>query len=200
MPNPRSLLIIWVALSVAACDRSAIVQPELRSTAWGASRSIGDGDDPLYVADVDALYSAVNNPGNAGAVILLAPGTYVLSAKNGSGVARPNGGRLELQPDMSLSGVAGDRSAVVIDMAGLPGPSFNAALGKTGGIRVGRGANSIAWLTIVGNANSAANIETDLADAHPTRVTAAHLSAHGSFRGIDVRNTGAAMSGRSICR
>src|SRR5512146_1732982 len=119
MPNPRSLLIIWVALSVAACDRSAIVQPELRSTAWGASRSIGDGDDPLYVADVDALYSAVNNPGNAGAVILLAPGTYVLSAKNGSGVARPNGGRLELQPDMSLSGVAGDRSAVVIDMAGL---------------------------------------------------------------------------------
>jgi hypothetical protein len=78
----------------------------------------------LTVTDVEQLYAAVNNPENAGSDILLAPGTYVLSAVDGTGAPRPNGGRIELQQDMSLYGDAGDRSAVVIDAGALPASSF----------------------------------------------------------------------------
>jgi hypothetical protein len=53
-------------------------------------------------------------------------------------------------------------------------------------------------MTIVGNPNSAAGVETDLADSHPTQVTVAHVVESQSIRGVDVRNTGAAMSGRRI--
>jgi len=103
-----------------------------------------------------------------------------------------------MQPGMSLVGLVGDRAAVVIDMSGLPLSSFNVALGRTAGIRIGRGSNSVEWLTILGNPNSAAGIETDLADANPTDVVVAHVVAHESLRGVDVRNTTAAMSGRVI--
>ena len=197
MSIPRALVIALIALSAASCDRSGILQPTERTPRSAAPRDVGSGV-LLAVADVDHLYAAVNDPGNAGAALVMAPGTYVLTARDGNGVARPNGGRLELQPGMSLTGVSGDRSAVVIDMSALPGASFNAAVGKSGGIRVGRGSNAVEWLTIVGNPNAAAGIETDLADASPTWITVAHIVASGSIRGIDVRNTGAAMSGRSI--
>jgi hypothetical protein len=89
-------------------------------------------------------------PPIAGAVVVLAPGTYTLSA-NGRMGAHPNGGRLELQPDMSLFGVAGDRSAVVIDTSGLSAASLNVSFGRTGPIRVGRGSNAVEWLTVLGN-------------------------------------------------
>jgi hypothetical protein len=151
----------------------------------------------LAVSDIEALYAAVNNSANAGARIVLAPGTYVLSTTSG-GTPRPNGGRLELQPGMSLSGVAGDRSAAVIDMSHLPNASFNASFGKTGGIRVGRGAQAIEWLTLAGNVNSAAAIETDLSDGQPTQLTVAHILTYGSIRGMDIRNLGVAMSGRRV--
>jgi len=190
------LIAATVSLAVAACDRAAILQPEQRAAPPAAVRSVTG--DPIRVADVEQLYAAVNDPENAGAVVLLAPGTYVLSAKDPGDSPRPNGGRLELQPDMSLSGVSGDRAAVVIDMSLLPGSSFDASLGKSSGIRVGRGANAVEWLTIVGNPNAAASIETDLADAYPTQVGIAHVVAHGSIRGVDVRNTGAAMAGRAV--
>ena len=98
---------------------------------------------------------------------------------------------------MSLSGVAGDRSAVAIDFSTLPAASFNVA-GKSGGIRIGRGNNTVEWLTILGNPNSAAGVETDLVDTHPPQVAIAHIVAHASIRGVDVRNSGVAMNGRSI--
>ncbi len=69
----------------------------------------------LHIADVEQLYAAVNDAANEGAAIILAPGTYVLSATDAAGVARTNAGRLELQRDMSLYGVTDERSAVVID-------------------------------------------------------------------------------------
>lgn len=196
MPSPRSLLIALVGLAAASCDRATILQPGQRSAPAAASRTVADLT--IHVADVEQLYDAVNDPGNAGAAVLLAPGIYILSVKDAANVARPNGGRLELQPDMSMSGVSGDRAAVVIDLSKLPGSSFNASFGKTGGIRVGRGGNSVDWLTIVGHPAAAASIETDLADAYPTWIGIAHVVAHGSIRGVDVRNIGAAMDGRSI--
>jgi len=193
----RSLVIAFVGLSIVACDHATVVQPAQRSPTNAAARTLGGGV-MLDVGDVEALYAAVNDPAHVGAEIVLASGTYVLTANNPAGVPRPNGGRLELQPDMSLSGVSGDRSAVVIDMSSLPGSSFNASVGKTAGIRIGRGTNAVEWLTIAGNPNSTAGVETDLADASPTQITLAHLLAHGSIRGLDVRNSGVAMSGRSI--
>jgi hypothetical protein len=197
MSHLRSTLVVLVSLS-AACDRATILQPESGRAAATAARTAVASSVSLGVADVEQLYRAVNDPHNAGAAIVLAPGIYVLSARDANGAARPNGGRLELQPDMSLTGVANDRSAVVIDMSTLPAASFTVTLGKTSGIRVGRGSNSVEWLTILGNPNSGAGVETDLADLQPADVTIAHVLAHGSIRGIDVRNTGDAMAGRRI--
>ena len=195
MPNTRSVLLALVGTVVAACDRATIVQPERRTPATAASRTVAAG--ALAVTDVEQLYAAVNDPANAGAAIVLAPGTYVLSATNSGGVARPNGGRLELQRDMSLSGVSGDRAAVVIDFSALPAASFN-VLGKTSAIRIGRGNNTVEWLTILGNPSSSAGVETDLVDAYPPQAAIAHVVAHESIRGVDVRNSSVAMNGRSI--
>jgi hypothetical protein len=70
--------------------------------------------EEITVSNVEDLYNAVNNPANAGTALILARGLYRLSANDPDGAPRPLGGRLELQPDMSLQGVEGDRSAVVI--------------------------------------------------------------------------------------
>ncbi|NWG27436.1 MAG: hypothetical protein HXY48_02750 [Ignavibacteriaceae bacterium] len=115
-----------------------------------------------------------------------------------SGNPRPNGGRLELQQDMSLSGVTNDRSAVVINASGLPNASFLVAFGRTGPIRIGLGNNSIEWLTILGNDRAAGGIETDLSGTPTTRIRVAHVVSGGSLRGVDVRNIGATMVGRRI--
>ena len=152
----------------------------------------------LTVTNVDQLYAAVNNAANAGADILLAPGTYVLSALDGTGAARPNGGRLELQQDMSLYGDASDRSAVVIDAGSLPAASFNVSFGRTAAVRIGRGTNTIESLTINGNAAAAAGIATELTGTPTTNVRVANVLARGSSRGVDVRNVGAPMIGRRI--
>jgi hypothetical protein len=99
---------------------------------------------------------------------------------------------------MSLSGVTNDRSAVVIDASGLPNSSFLVAFGRTGPVRIGRGNNSIEWLTIMGNEFAAGGIETDLTGTPTTEIKVAHVVSGGSLRGIDVRNIGATMVGRRI--
>lgn len=157
----------------------------------------------IDVADVEQLYSAVNDPENEGVAITLAPGTYVLSASNAAGVARPNAGRLELQQDMSLYGLAGDRSAVVIDATGLPASSMNLPLpqaptNRTAPVRIGRGSNAIEWLTVLGNPAAAAGVAAELVGTLTARVRVAHIVSGGTSRGIDVRNVGAAMAGRRI--
>jgi hypothetical protein len=152
----------------------------------------------LAVTNVEQLYAAVNNPANAGTDIVLAPGTYVLSTTDSSGAARPNGGRLELQRDMSLYGDAGNRSAVVIDASALPVSSFNVSFGRTAPVRIGRGSNTIESLKIAGNPAAAAGIATELTSAATTNIRVAHVVAGGSSRGLDIRNVGAAMIGHRI--
>src|SRR5262249_22109115 len=93
------------------------------------------------VSNVEELYTAVNNPANAGATLVLAPGTYWLSATDPNNVPRPNGGRIEFQTDMSIMGVEGDRSLVVINASGLPASSFptttnGVATGPNGAVRM----------------------------------------------------------------
>ena len=153
----------------------------------------------VNVANIEELYTAVNNPANAGNQIVLAPGVYMLSVNGAGGVARPNGGRLELQENMSLKGVVGDRSAVVIDAANLPLSSFNSAppVPLTAAIRMGRGTNAIEWLTARNAVNGNANIGTDIASAM-TNIRVAHIASTNSQRGLDCRNFGAAQAGRTI--
>jgi hypothetical protein len=147
----------------------------------------------VYVTTVEQLYTAVNDPANAGAAVVLAPGIYSLSRTYPAGDVRPYAGRLELQKDMSLYGVAGDRAAVVIDARGLPSRSFTdflPAQQRTGVIRIGRGSNTIEWLTVIGRPEAAAGIATELPGADSTQIRVAHVVSGGSSRGVDVRNAG----------
>ena len=153
----------------------------------------------VHVSDVEALYTAVNNPGNAGKTIEPAPGTYHLTRLNPLGVARPNGGRLELQEDMSMSGVNGHPDQVVIDSSDpVNGPTFNLGPGVNAGtIRMGRGRQTVEWLTVVGGEKSAGGVQTDLVGATPV-LRIAHVVSRGSVRGIDVRNLGPEGAGRTL--
>ena len=154
--------------------------------------------DKVLVSDVESLYAAVNDPGNAGATIVPAPGSYHLTRLDPLGAARPNGGRLELQANMSMSGVTGHRDEVVIDSSDpVNGPSFVIAGGNAGTIRMGRGRQTVEWLTVVGGVNSAAGVQTDLVGGTPV-LRIAHVVCTGSVRGIDVRNLGPAGAGRSL--
>ena len=154
---------------------------------------------PLIVFTVEQLYSAVNDPQNAGKQIVLAPGVYFLSVNGPGGVPRPNGGRLELQQNMSLLGEVDDRDAVVIDAANLPRTSFVAPpVPLTAAIRLGRGSNSIEWLTVRNAVNGNANIGTDVNTTTTAFIRIAHIASTNSARGTDVRNFGPGAAGRML--
>ena len=96
----------------------------------------------VHISNVEQLYSAVNDPANAGVTLRLAPGTYMLSTIDSKGAMRPKGGRIELQMNMSMVGVAGDKDAVVIDASDLPISSFpqtvdGVATGPNAAVRMG---------------------------------------------------------------
>jgi hypothetical protein len=197
--NWRWLCVVSPLLAASCDDNSgrltAPYSAQVRGPLGAAPDIVGT---VLHVSTVEELYAAVNEVANAGAAIVLAPGTYVLSATNAGGTARVNGGRLELQPDMSLYGLTGDRSAVVIDARALPTISFNVSFGRTGPIRIGRGSNAVEWLTVLGPPTAAAGIATELTGTPTTRIRVAHVFSSGPSRGVDVRNAGATMIGRQI--
>jgi hypothetical protein len=152
----------------------------------------------VNVSSVEQLYRAVATPANAGATVVLAPGPYVLTVLDPVGAATL--GRLELQPNMSLSGVPGHPEDVIIDSSGLEMSSFAVPGGNTGTIRIGRGQQSVEWLTVIGGAASAAGVETDLTGPGdpPPVLRIAHVIARDGIRGIDVRNLGPAEAGRVL--
>jgi len=198
-PASRVYIAAAIAALITGCnDASHITEPARPFPGVASQHASTSAGTVVRVADVDHLYAAINDPANAGASILLAPGTYVLSAKDASGVSRPNAGRIELQQDMSVSGLAGDRAAVTIDATALPAASFPTSFGRTGVMRIGRGSNAVEWLTIAGNPLAAASVETDLGGTSDAWVRVAHVVAGNSARGFDVRNVGAAMAGRRL--
>lgn len=157
----------------------------------------------IPVSDVESLYSEVNNPANAGATLVLAPGAYHLSAVDPGNVARPKGGRIELQPDMSLKGVEGDQAAVIISAYDLPASSFPAngvIAGPNAAIRMGLGHNSLEWLTVLDARFAQANIDSGLQvlDPAPAYVRLHHVSSSGSVRGVNVLNFGPLASNQVI--
>lgn len=153
----------------------------------------------VFVSDIEQLYSAVNDPGNLGAQIVLAPGIYSLSRFAPGTIERPNRGRLELQENMSLVGVVGDRSAVVIDASLLPQASYQGGGPPlTGAIRLGRGRNSIEWITVRNATVGSAAIEADLIWPGVAEIRIASIASTGNIRGLDIRNFGPASSGETI--
>ncbi|MEJ7769319.1 MAG: hypothetical protein WKF89_15980 [Chitinophagaceae bacterium] len=152
----------------------------------------------ISVSNIGQLYRAVNDSANAGYLIVLAPGTYLLDS------TFPNGGRIEFQQDMTLEGQTNHPEEVIIDASSLPGTSFNPPLNfpaaRTGAIRMGRGVNSIEWLTVKGNSNAQALsvIDTDLIWAGISRVKIAHSIVTGGRIGIDIRNVGPSSMRRTI--
>ncbi len=153
----------------------------------------------VNVTNIEELYSAVNDPQNAGTQIVIAPGLYMLSENNPRNVARPNGGRIDLLENMSLRGVVGDREAVVIDAINLPPGSYSTpTIDKSGAIRMGRGTNAVEWLTIRNAVNGNGGIETEIAWPGTAYIRIAHIVSTGNLRGIDLRNLGADEAGRVI--
>src|SRR5262245_135148 len=66
--------------------------------------AVAQAQPVLNVSNLEGLYAAVNNPANAGAIVVMASGTYTLTAKDLNNQPRPNGGRLVLQSGMALVG------------------------------------------------------------------------------------------------
>ncbi|MDT8069716.1 MAG: hypothetical protein ROO76_16260 [Terriglobia bacterium] len=167
--------------------------------------SLGAQAQVVQISNVEDLYSAVNNPANAGATLVLSPGTYMLSDTDGNGAARPKGGRIELQPDMTLMGVVGDRSAVTIDAYNLPASSFPQIVngvntGPNAAVRLGLGHNALEWLTVRNARFAQANIDSGLQPLDPgtAYIRVAHVASSGSTRGMNILNFGTQTSGQTI--
>jgi hypothetical protein len=187
LPTRRTLRGLVAILVMASCQDDSLSPSKAQDvvSATPLSESIAA---MVRVSSVEELYEAVNDPANAGARIELAPMVYSLDP------SRPNGGRLELQRDMELSGQPDAASRTVIDASALPATSYTVPGGQTGAIRVGRGSNAVDWLTVRDAAAGLAAIEADLGDAGTSYLRVAHCVITGNRHGIDLRNTGPASA------
>ena len=163
----------------------------------------------VYVANVDELYTAINDPANEGKTIVLAQGTYQLKDKDANGHAYPNKGRIELQKDMSLLGDINSPGTVVIDATAMPDASFilpaipNSPFQgvlRTGVVRMGNGNNKIQGLTLYNDPSHLlrALIQTDLATTSVTNITITNTVVSGARVGINIANRDINCIGRTI--
>ena len=154
----------------------------------------------IQISNIEDLYSSVNNPANAAATLVLSPGIYTLSANDPSNAPRPKGGRIEMQPNMSIIGLVGDRDAVVIDASGLPVSSFPQTAGPNAAVRMGLGHNALEWLTVRNAVNAQANIDAGLHTLNlgTAYIEVAHVASGGGLRGVEVVNFGPQNSGQTV--
>jgi hypothetical protein len=142
---------------------------------------------PIIIQSMTDLYSAINTPGHEDRTLILTPGTYILNSN------QPNGGRLELQRDMSLVGVPGYPGLVIIDVSNLPESSYiwTPEL-RTGAIRMGLGYNSIESITIQNNAGNLHKIrsliETDLLGTPIAHINISNTTIRGASIGLAISN------------
>ena len=179
--------------SISACKKTDLGQPKAKR---------------VFISNMVQLYSGINDPSNEGSTLVLAPGTYRLNPEF------PNAGRLELQHNMSLIGQAGNASAVVIDVSGLPATSYvvpptpTYPLGlRTAPIRIGNGNNAIEWITFTNDPSNIirAMIMTDIvakqnaSDPAPlAQVRIAHTIIKNSSIGLNIINRDGASDGRVL--
>ena len=121
-----STFVVNVILLLTSCKKEIINETTIQVNSAVAGNLMGK-EKKIRVSTVEELYGAVNDPANAGSVIVISPGTYVLTANY------PNGGRLELQTDMGLQGQPGQPGLVVIDQSSLPSSSYAGPTAITGG-------------------------------------------------------------------
>jgi hypothetical protein len=157
----------------------------------------------IPISDEEALYAALDNPAYDGATLVLAPGTYDLSAVDQNGNPRSKEGRIELRRDMTIRGVIGNEGAVIISAYYLPDTSFlpnDGILGPNAAIRMGLGENSLEWLTVLDAWKGQANIDTGLQvlDTAPAHIRIDHVSSSGSVRGLNVMNFGVLGSNQTL--
>lgn len=183
-------LAIAVALACATAF-AAMASPAQAREVIHVSPSPGPGEM--------SIYDAIGNPAHEGAQVILAAGTYVLDPARGSK------GRLELQKDMAVEGA--HRTETIIDASALNlashyrDPAIPVSDGDltTGPIRLGRGNQSLEWVTVIGvQPVAAAAITTDLPGNGPAQVRIAHVNVSGAARGIDIRNIGSQSTGRTL--
>ena len=191
------LMLFSVTIFIFSSCKKQIDQPSNQQEISSAANK-GNNENRIYVSDISQLYAAVNDHANTGSKIVLAPGTYTLNANH------PNAGRLELLENMELEGQPGHPEQVIIDASALPGTSFNPPLNfptpRTGAIRIGRGTNSIEWLTALGNSSQSALsvIDADLISTPVAHVRVAHCIVTGGRIGINLRSPGSAANGRIL--
>jgi hypothetical protein len=198
----KSIAITILVISVInfSCKKDKTpenLQHEINSTAKSANNNSHGKSKRIYVTNTGELYAAMNNPENTGNTLVLAAGTYSLSP------AYPNGGRLELLRDMKLLGQPGRPEDVVIDVSGLPNPSYVLGPGRrTGAIRMGNGINEIEWMTVqntAGITNSIRSlIQTDIALTPVAQVKVAHCILKGSSIGLNIINRDPVNNGRIV--
>jgi hypothetical protein len=192
----RTLLFILIAISIFfSCQKetNANKEPEnFQSNIPGQQKQ----SKKIYVSSASELYAALNDPDNAGSAVVLSPGTYMLSPNY------PNGGRVELQYNMSLIGQPGHPELVVIDATNLPLSSFTIAPTnlRTGVVRMGNGSNAIEWITFQNNPDHTIRslIQTDIVGTPTTKIRIAHCVIKGSSIGMSIINRESRSNGRII--
>lgn len=196
------IAVIAFVLLLASCQKESRAIPHQEKSSAAISNTNAEiKSKKIYISNVDELYIEINNPNNAGATLVLAPGTYSLNANH------PKAGRLELGYDMSLTGQPGNAGQVIIDATSLPASSFNLSTTPglpaplpTGVIRMGNGKNSLEWLTLQNDPLHVIRsfVQTDIVTTPIAEIRIAHtmIKGGGCNIGMSVGNFGAIANGR----
>src|SRR6186713_61293 len=192
------IFLIFFSLKIFIIMKPLTLDQPSNPQEISSSANKGNSENRMHVSDISQLYDAVNDPANTGSKIVLAPGTYILDPNH------PNAGRIEFLENMELQGQPGHPEQVIIDASALPATSFNPPLNfptaRTGAIRMGRGANTIEWLTVLGNSSQSALsvIDADLVSTPAAHLRIAHCIVTGGRIGINLRNPSPASNGRIL--
>ena len=191
------VLVLTTSVFVFSCQKEAKINPQEKNSSFNSANSNAkEQSKKIYASNVSELYTAINDPENSGGTIVLAGGTYMLSA------AYPKGGRLELQNNMSLVGQPGRPELVVIDVTGLPLSSFTlpGTTSRTGAVRMGDGRNSIEWITFQNDPAHTIRslIQTDIVTTPEVQIKIAHCIIKGSSIGLSILNRDPIANGRVL--
>ena len=192
------LLVLITTVSSISCQKNIeqTEQEEISSQSNSSNANANEQSKKTYVNNISELYAAINDPENSGGTIVLAPGTYMLSANY------PKAGRLELLHNMSLIGKPGHSEEVIIDATQLPLSSFTIAPSnaRTGAVRMGDGNNSIEWITFQNDPAHTIRslIQTDIVTTPTTKIKVAHCIIKGSSIGLSILNRDPVANGRVL--